>query len=1019
MNDLPPKKTKIASTLQNRIRLILFCLGTFWCATLTSQEVERYSYSIKEGDQTYMNSNLLVDNEGFLWYATPNGVYRDFGEKRKFIPLKFTLSDDTSRVFDIFQDLNNKVWIGCDKGAYIINPKDYTYELLQWKKDKQSENSRFTAFNVRKKDSAICILSDTHLLWYNDKRIQKVIPFHEKMLKSRGTEFFYRTLRTKNNDIVVYNKNDHIFKLEEDSFKFIDNKAYFDILTDDLDLESEQKDSIIANNPTGSNYKYLSEVGMFKIYHKSMEHVSGQLLYNYLKKWVLVENTLAFIKEDSLHIQSISFSNNKLVFRDLKKVKLTNAPESIHAVKDYYILSYSDKIEKLRIKDKGYVKKYFSEFKNPISTRGIVSDSNENIYVASYSGLFKIKSENDISQIYKHEDGYKYRYPFYSLILENDSLLWASHGSYYRSYLWQLKGAKRTYFDLPENAFLIRPRNDNSIWICTYSGLYVFDKTKETYTKYKDLPLENIAIGDILETSLGNLWMGTDKGAYFFNPKTKAVISYNNSSEKYIPHNVVNDIHEDKYGNIWLAGDKGLSCIVDNQKIYNYSKKDGLSNTISCGILETQKHLWVSTYGGINRIELKDTKADVKATSLLLDVEFNRHSFHKLNDSILLFGSVDGIYEINANKVHHEEYRDELRIVSVKSKNTDKNRVEKRYENVSDIKRIDLEYDTNFFEIEYALTNTFDPTGNNYQYKVDNWVDDWVDINNESTLRLYGIPSGDYTLRISGKNDQGQLSTNQIVIPIYVSQIFYKTTWFIICSISILMLMILIIIRKNIQKKEREKHQKETIRKLKIQALRLQMNPHFIFSVVNGIQSDLVLKGEQEVNDYIQAFSKLLRKTMDMVTEEKIDLASELEYIESYIKLQKHRLDGNLNYSIKTALKNFDIQSVKIPCMLLQPLIENAIIHGLEPKKNNRELQIQFQIEEDILIVTIKDNGIGREASKRSKGSNQYKQHAHGIISNRIDLNNKISTEYINMKIEDLKNNKIAMGTEVELRINI
>ena len=113
---------------------------------------------------------------------------------------------------------------------------------------------------------------------------------------------------------------------------------------------------------------------------------------------------------------------------------------------------------------------------------------------------------------------------------------------------------------------------------------------------------------------------------------------------------------------------------------------------------------------------------------------------------------------------------------------------------------------------------------------------------------------------------------------------------------------------------------------LEARAYRAQMNPHFIFNALNGMQSAMVLGGEKEFNKYMASFSRLIRDTIEMSSVDKVTVADELSYIKNYIELQDHRLDHNINLEIIVDPKIVQ-KAVYLPCMMLQPIVENAIVH--------------------------------------------------------------------------------------------
>ncbi len=158
---------------------------------------------------------------------------------------------------------------------------------------------------------------------------------------------------------------------------------------------------------------------------------------------------------------------------------------------------------------------------------------------------------------------------------------------------------------------------------------------------------------------------------------------------------------------------------------------------------------------------------------------------------------------------------------------------------------------------------------------------------------------------------------------------------------------------------------KNHIAELEAQSLQAQMNPHFIYNAINGVQSIMILKGERESNRYIGMLSKLLRFTLEMSNRKGITLEDEIEYLTSYIELQNMRLDQKITYDFHLTLKR-PTEHYIIPPMLLQPIVENAIIHGISPLEEKGQVDVRITEKKTFLEVLVEDNGIGRKTSQKS-----------------------------------------------------
>jgi sensor histidine kinase YesM len=188
------------------------------------------------------------------------------------------------------------------------------------------------------------------------------------------------------------------------------------------------------------------------------------------------------------------------------------------------------------------------------------------------------------------------------------------------------------------------------------------------------------------------------------------------------------------------------------------------------------------------------------------------------------------------------------------------------------------------------------------------------------------------------------------------------------------------------------------IARLEARSLRAQMNPHFIFNALNSLQSIMILKGERESNRYIGMLSKLLRFTLEMSTKESITLKEEIDYLEAYLELQKMRLNAKLKYTVRIAEEfKSTAHNYFIPPMLIQPIIENAIIHGISPLKQKIGcIDLSINKSDDYVKVRVEDNGIGLKASKELKKNKEkvHKSYATQILRERIDIFNYLKKRH-------------------------
>ena len=192
-------------------------------------------------------------------------------------------------------------------------------------------------------------------------------------------------------------------------------------------------------------------------------------------------------------------------------------------------------------------------------------------------------------------------------------------------------------------------------------------------------------------------------------------------------------------------------------------------------------------------------------------------------------------------------------------------------------------------------------------------------------------------------------------------------------------------------------------KKIELQSLRREMNPHFVFNSLNSINNYIAQNDELAANKYLSAYSNLMRSTMENSNKDFISLSTELELLKRYLDLEQLRFSDKFSYTISVD-ENIDCDTIEIPNMLIQPQVENAIWHGLRYKETKGLLQLDFVLHNKQLLVKIQDDGIGFTKSQLLKTKNQQSHNSIGIknTQNRITLLNNLYSKNISYKTTEL-----------------
>ena len=229
------------------------------------------------------------------------------------------------------------------------------------------------------------------------------------------------------------------------------------------------------------------------------------------------------------------------------------------------------------------------------------------------------------------------------------------------------------------------------------------------------------------------------------------------------------------------------------------------------------------------------------------------------------------------------------------------------------------------------------------------------------------------------------------------------------------MLLTLLYIRQIRLKESQEKTN------LQNKLFRLQLNPHFLYNSLAGIQKYIVTEDPDNASIYLSKFSNVIRKILDSSVEEFIPLEDEINACENYLALQQLRFAEKLDYSIDVDDK-LDIENIQVPPMLIQPFIENAIDHGIKHLPGKGKVSVTYKKNREAIIIEVLDNGVGRmEANRILKRKNpNHKSRATKITQERINVYNKKLTGTISFTITDLVNeDNRSHGTLVQFSIPI
>lgn len=235
---------------------------------------------------------------------------------------------------------------------------------------------------------------------------------------------------------------------------------------------------------------------------------------------------------------------------------------------------------------------------------------------------------------------------------------------------------------------------------------------------------------------------------------------------------------------------------------------------------------------------------------------------------------------------------------------------------------------------------------------------------------------------------------------------------------ALLLIGLVFVIFNRRQVKRRLTLQKE-VAEYEQKALHLQMNPHFVFNCLGSISSFIVQNGTDSALKYLSKFSKLMRLTLEYSKGALIPIDKEVESLQNYMELEQLRFHNKFEFSI-TASPNVEF-NMGLPPLLIQPFVENAILHGMVPKEGNGKITVHFDVQNSQLVCTITDDGIGLTKSKEMK-ENSVKAHqsmALEITKKRLEIMEATISKSAQIEIKEIETNGYITGTKVTLKLPI
>ncbi|REC79871.1 hypothetical protein DRF60_02490 [Chryseobacterium elymi] len=545
----------------------------------------------------------------------------------------------------------------------------------------------------------------------------------------------------------------------------------------------------------------------------------------------------------------------------------------------------------------------------------------------------------------------------------------------------------------------IVPYTRDSVLFCTAGNLMVYDlKSKKTTSILAE------RIYTALPYTKENLFIGNFSDLYKFNIRTKR-------KTLFLKGYYFTDIKQLK-PNVYLGATNLNGIIIFNDKgiLKKIEKRNGLINEqIKKITVENTNTFWASTNSGISRIELTKNNILINNFTQTDGLPSNAVADCVIRNDTIFIGTSKGLGIFSIKKLLAQEKFIHKKVIinSVTIRNNEHSNLN---ENLTGYTDNPITFNLSF--LDYSSQGKI-----SYKYKIEGLDESWR-VSSSPTIIFNSLPPGKYVFRVYGLGYNGKQSYISSDLAFEIKPKFWQAWWFKLLIAGIIVIVLSAIINSYLQKKRNKKLEKfyheKKIAELELQAIKAQINPHFIYNCLNSIKYLLFKEDYEETENYLDTFSQLIRKTLYYSEQTFMPIRDEAEYLFLYMDMEKLRQNELFDYEIH--ISEQVNRSWIIPSLLIQPFVENAIKHGISGLKNRKGfIKISFDHTDSTLCITIEDNGDGiRTKNESFAGNNSF---GLKLSQKRIETFKQLFETNIILEIINLSEKYGKHGTQIKLYI--
>ncbi len=943
---------------------------------VAAQSYSTINYRWEQGFTATTGYGICQDSKGYIWVGTENGLMRFNGREFKIYTTRDGLPDN--EIFGAKEDLEGRLW---------LVPFAHTLSYIQHGKIFTASNSPVLK-RLKLNRLQACLLFDKKgIIWLPQEdglaMIRKDGSIEELTHITRDKPIGYCTiwLNAKGKLLLVDQDSRNIYRREDTAFVKIG------VFPKEIDLGSALDTAFIYDYHTGNVYHYAETDSSVNF---SLEgKVPGVRFCFALKQLSASELFVA--------------SDHGVYVFDTKRGKVKDSLLMGHKVGDLirandgalWFVTVGNGIFRLldtKVKSLGYNGEQPSILYLKGSANGVYGISDKSVFVEAASnskGIITYKERHLIVNKLEPRN-----ITVYAEQNKNKDWIICESGTRLKR---EVGGKVMRVLPIPV-AKAVCEEPPGHLLIATHAGVYRLDKERFRIRDTFMHDTRTTCVAKIKDT----IYAGTLNGFFAIYPdKSSKQMACNNPSLR----RHIMAMCTDSSGALWVANNNAELIGLRNNKVFvQVDLKKGLQcNRISC-VKASSKWIWIGTDNGLFAIMKVPPYNIVRHLTYATGLNSNQINCLDICRERVWVGTIRGINYFDEDDVLKTRNSTEIIVNSIRNGGT-------MLEPSNDTQELLNESLT----IDFDVVDYSGGTRPVFEYKLGDAAE-WVTLENNH-LYFPTLPYGDFTLTIrafSPNWTSGALFRQKFHNPAP----FYHGWGFVLAILVLVVLVAVIAVFffiRRARKKDRDKlGVQQNLLLLEQMALQGQMNPHFIFNCIAAIKQYYSSGDTEKADNFVDSFSLLIRQTFELGTETFVSLDKELSYLAQYLNVEKARFNDSFQYHITRSTARSEAE-ILVPAMLLQPIAENAVRHGVRHLPDgNGIIQISVRQSDDKVEISIEDNGIGREKSNAMKGYAFLKSLTSTIVNKkRVDLLNRLLEGKIIMQTTDLYEKEVACGTRV------